>query len=48
MEESLVEIGFGNGSGQEVVKEVWNLTEQISCYNLEVLSSLLTRLRIMG
>ena len=35
MEDSVVEIGFGNGLVQEVVRGVWDLTEQISCYNLE-------------
>ena len=35
MEESVVEIGFGNGLVQEVVRGVWKLTERISCYNLE-------------
>ena len=35
VEESLVEIGVGNGLVQEAVREVWKVTERISCYNIE-------------
>lgn len=36
MEESVVEIAFGKGLVQEVRMGVWELTERIACYNLEM------------